>query len=454
MDDPAVSIIIRSKNEERWITRCLQAVTRQTYTDYEIILVDNESRDGTVRKAEAFPVKVVTIGEYFPGKAMNVGVRASKGRYLVFLSAHCIPTGPGWLEALIKGFDNEKAAGVYGRQQPMTFSSPQDKRDLTISFGLDRRVQWKDPFFHNANSAVRRDIWEKFPFDETVSNIEDRLWAETVQAQGYCIQYEPDASVYHHHGIHQDNKEDRLETTVKVLEGLHANNRHYENGQLKPADQRIAAFIPIRGESPLIGDKPVLQFTLTTAARSGFIDETLVLTDNQNVADYAREHNAAVPFLRDSKYSRDEVDLNSVYAYCLKRLEEQGWTADIIVCMEPTYPFRPPGLIDDLVVQFLEGGYDSVIPVKAEYNSCWLETEKRHKPIYDGETPRHLRSPLLVGLKGLGCVTYPEFLRQGRLLGDNVGLVRISDPIAAMEVRTQYDHELVKLVQQKDQDER
>ena len=37
----------------------------------------------------------------------------------------------------------------FGRQQPMTFSTPQAKRDLPITFGLDRRIQRKDPFFHN-----------------------------------------------------------------------------------------------------------------------------------------------------------------------------------------------------------------------------------------------------------------------------------------------------------------
>jgi GT2 family glycosyltransferase len=447
MAEPPVSIIIRTYNEERWISQCLQAVGEQSFKDYEIILVDNQSTDDTVRKAREFPVKIVTIAEYLPGKAMNTGIRASRGKYLVFLSGHCIPTGPQWLESLVAGFKDEKAAGVYGRQQPMTFSSPQDIRDLTISFGLDRRIQWKDPFFHNANSAIRRDLWEKYPFDETVTNIEDRLWAETVLAAGYCIIYEPEASVYHHHGIHHGNKEARLKTTVKVLERLHGNNSKYEAGQLDPAKQRITAFVPQRGQSPLMEDnRPVLELTLASAARSKYIHETVVLTDNPSVVQTAEKYNASVPFLRPEEYSRDDVDLNSVYSYCLERLEAGGWAADIVICMEPTYPFRPPGLIDDLIQHLLKGGYDSVIPVRAEYNPCWLENEHQPQRIYEGEIPRHLRTPLLVGLKGIACVTYPEFLRQGRLLGDNVGLVRISDPFAAMEVRSQIDHQLAELV--------
>ena len=52
-------------------------------------------------------------------------------------------------------------AGVYGRQQPMSFSSLSDKRDLMIVFGLDRKVQIKDSFFHNANSIIKKEFLDK-----------------------------------------------------------------------------------------------------------------------------------------------------------------------------------------------------------------------------------------------------------------------------------------------------
>lgn len=446
MAEETVSVIIRTKNEERWITHCLRAVKEQTYSDYEIILVDNESTDDTVRKAGQFPVKIVTVSGYTPGKAMNIGVKASAGKYLVFLSGHCIPTGPGWLQSLIRGFEDESIAGIYGRQQPMAFSSAQDKRDLTISFGLDRRIQEKDPFFHNANSAVRRDLWEKYPFDEKVTNIEDRLWAETLLANGYKILYEPEASVFHHHGIHHNNRQDRLDTTVRVLEHMHANDENYEFGRLDPQELQIAAFVPVRGPSPVVEGQPLLHHTLAAAKASHCIKETLVLTDHREMGRYAEEQGAVVPFMRPPEYSQDEVNLNAVYEYCLKRLEADGWFADLIVCMEPTYPFRPEGLMDDLIVELLRGGYNSVLPGYTEYNYCWIQDETSYRRVDSGDIPRRIKSPVLVGLKGLGCVTYPEFLRRGRLVGDKVGLVRIYESFPLVEVRSPRDYELGKLI--------
>ena len=57
--------------------------------------------------------------------------------------------------------------------------SDADKRDLDIVFGSDKIVQTKE-VFHNANSAIRKSIWKKINFDNNISNIEDRIWAEKI----------------------------------------------------------------------------------------------------------------------------------------------------------------------------------------------------------------------------------------------------------------------------------
>ena len=84
-----VSIIIRTKNEERWISSCLESVFNQDYPDYEVIFVDNNSTDATVTKALQFPIHLITIDEFKPGLAINDGVRARSGEIIVCLSGHC-----------------------------------------------------------------------------------------------------------------------------------------------------------------------------------------------------------------------------------------------------------------------------------------------------------------------------------------------------------------------------
>ena len=51
---PEVSIIIRTKNEERWINLCLQKIFSQSFTDFEVIIVDNYSSDRTIEKVKEY----------------------------------------------------------------------------------------------------------------------------------------------------------------------------------------------------------------------------------------------------------------------------------------------------------------------------------------------------------------------------------------------------------------
>ena len=106
-------------------------------------------------------------------------------------------------------------------------------------------------------------------------------------------------------------------------------------------------------------------------------------------------------------------------------------------------------MIDELIVRLLLGGYDSVLPARSEFNPCWTEEDGGPRRIDVGEVPRILKRPMLVGLKGLGCVTHPEFLRRGRLLGNVVGLLQTDDPYAALEVRSEKDAGLLSRLLEK-----
>ncbi len=150
----------------------MRRVGEQSLTDFEIILVDNLSTDKTVEKAQYVyqDLTVVQIDDYYPGRALNKGIRASEGQYIVCLSAHCIPVDNQWLANLRQNFDeHDNLAGVYGRQVPTEASDPVGKRDLIRTFGPEKQIQTQDTFIHNANSMVRRDVWEKHPFDDEVN---------------------------------------------------------------------------------------------------------------------------------------------------------------------------------------------------------------------------------------------------------------------------------------------
>lgn len=210
-----VSIIIRGKNEEDWLGLCLKSIHEQTFKDFEIIYVDNESDDASIKIAKEFHVnKIKKIKKFLPGNAINQGIQASQGKYIVIISAHCIPKNKFWLKRLVSSIKKKNIAGVYGRQIPLESTSSDDARDLLITFGNEDRIQTKDPFFHNANSIIKRSVWEQIKFDDKITNIEDRDWAKKVLNHGYKIKYDSTACVYHFHGLHQHNNHESFRASA------------------------------------------------------------------------------------------------------------------------------------------------------------------------------------------------------------------------------------------------
>jgi glycosyltransferase involved in cell wall biosynthesis len=88
---PRVSVVIPTHNAERYLAQTLESVCQQTFTDFEVVLVDDGSQDGTLREAQRFAVAldlhVISQANAGPGAARNTGIRAARGEYCAFLDA-------------------------------------------------------------------------------------------------------------------------------------------------------------------------------------------------------------------------------------------------------------------------------------------------------------------------------------------------------------------------------
>lgn len=429
-----VSIIVRTKNEERWIGACLKAVYEQDYPDFEVILVDNCSTDRTLDKARAYPVRLVTVEQFRPGHAINEGIRAGSGDYLVCLSGHCIPKQRNWLANLVRNLEDPAVAGVYGRQEPLSFSSPLDKRDLYITFGLDKIVQVKDSFFHNANSAFSRAVWEKYPFDETVTNIEDRVWGRAVIDAGYRIIYEPEASVYHYHGIHQDQNPERARKIVRILEEVegYAPKRSAVEGA-----PHVVCLIPHRGAPRQVAGHYLLELPIRAAQASGKVSRMVVAADHPETLALA-ERMGAVALARPPELSESYIGIQDVLSYALEHYEQQYGVVDLVLFLEETHPFRDQDLVDRLIDHALDEGVDTALVARRESRLAWVDHQRDGRRfINDSFAPREMRNEaLMLGLAGAGCVTHPQYLREGSLLGPRIGVIESHHPFIAIEIRS------------------
>ena len=142
---------------------------------------------------------------------------------------------------------------------------------------------------------------------------------------------------------------------------------------------------------------------------------------------------------RATSQEREFIDLEKVLQFSLDEIEKVNIIADILVILEITYPFRQKDLLDNMIQQLIDKGLDSVIPMRKEFKSCWINKDNAIERIDAGFIPRTIKEPLYVGLIGLGCITFPNFIREGRRLGDRVGFVEVTDPYSSIEVRDKSD---------------
>lgn len=94
----------------------------------------------------------------------------------------------------------------------------------------------------------------------------------------------------------------------------------------------------------------MLAHSIAHAQQSKYINRVIVSTDSEQYADIAREYGAEVPFLRPEEYATDTALDYDVFIHVLTWLKEQeGYEADIVVQLRPTYPIRDVKDIDNMI---------------------------------------------------------------------------------------------------------
>jgi rhamnosyltransferase len=210
---PAViSVVIPVKDGGQDVVRCLDAIRAQRLDHpVEIVVVDSGSRDDSVAVARARGALVQEIAphEFNHGAARNLGARLSSGEILVFISQDAYPVDEHWLSQLTTPLRRDPmTAGVYGRQLAHEHATPPEVFFLDFLYGpiprrqslsATRGVSMDTTLFSNVNSAIPRNIWERYSFVEDIIMSEDQEWSRRVLLDGYTVVYEPEAAVRHSH---------------------------------------------------------------------------------------------------------------------------------------------------------------------------------------------------------------------------------------------------------------
>ncbi len=164
----------------------------------------------------------------------------------------------------------------------------------------------------------------------------------------------------------------------------------------------MLAVVPARGGSDRVpylnikrlGDRPLIAHTLDAARAATSVDRLVVSTDDERVAEVAREWGAEAPFLRPPELAGDIPSLKPVIVHAVRALERQGEQADVVVVLQATTPFREAAAIDAAVARLIEGGYDAVLSVSEDRTLNWREEGGCLVPLFAREGRRDQQPPL------------------------------------------------------------
>lgn len=178
-----VSIIITTKNEGDVIIKLLKSIEKQTYKNYEVLLVDNNSTDKTVKIAKK-NIRI-KIYQYGPERSAqrNFGAKKSKGDYLLFLDADMILAPNTVKECLDAIRKSNKVGAIEIPEQSIAFSFWEKVKEFERSFYNEKG----DPIT-DAARFFRKDVFDEADgYDETITGPEDWDLPETVRELGYKI---------------------------------------------------------------------------------------------------------------------------------------------------------------------------------------------------------------------------------------------------------------------------
>ena len=198
-DSSSVAVIVRMRNAGKILPQTLKALRSQTVKNIEIYAVDSGSQDDSVAIARRYGAMVETIAadSYFPGKVLNDAVKAVKTDLIVFLNSDSVLLTPESLKNLLEAFQDPATTAAFGRQLPRPDAETWVKRDYAASFPSTSPPSWMH--LSLCFAAMRRSVWEKFPFYIDAWGSEDTQWGYLAKKRGEKVSYVPNALLMHSH---------------------------------------------------------------------------------------------------------------------------------------------------------------------------------------------------------------------------------------------------------------
>lgn len=214
INKPKISIIIITKNRQSKLKNCLRAISKNTFQEFELIVIDQSDKNKNPDQFSSYfrknknliYIKSATTGK---SKGLNLAIKKSASPIIAFTDDDCLPHKE-WIKNIVKNFEKDKKiAGLYGRTLPY---QPKQNKELVCPSTFDKKESkyirkpckhWENIGFGN-NMAWKKSFFNKYGlFKEWLGpgsigkGAEDAEIALRALTNQQVIFYNPEMLVYH-----------------------------------------------------------------------------------------------------------------------------------------------------------------------------------------------------------------------------------------------------------------
>lgn len=456
---PKVTVYIVSQDYGRFLDQAIESVTVQSFTDWELILIDDGSDDDTRtianRYAKQHPEKIrflINEGKRGLQVCANRAVEAARGEYVVRLDADDFFDESALL-VLANYLDRHPEVGV-------VYPNFVYVDEWGTPLGLESRkkigeeAKLLDLPAHGAGTMVRKRVLKSIGGYTESYQAQDghELWLKVIHRYKVANVSTP-LFFYRQHGASISQDHVRIQSARQQIKRGVAEKHQ---GAITP---RIVALVPAKNTDVNLPNivlekfdkKPLIDYTLEAARETKKFCRIVVTTDDSSVVEHCARFHDVLAVMRPVDLTLPHVHLSQVLYDCVRQLEEEHDVyPDVLVLLNVRCPLRRAEHICEAIDTLALYNTDNVISVYECDDVLFDHKEHGLHPINKGMLQRiRLEREVLYVDNGAINAFWRDVMTEASFFGTRIGHVLMS-PQESFRVKSQFHADLIRGLLQHD----
>lgn len=441
---PKVSVIMATYNNAPYLWQAIDSVIRQTFEDWELIVVDDGSTDDTQDVLKEYKgdgrIKILTNRENLGlTKSCNIALRECRGDYVMrldsddFLDESAI--------AVLAMILDKKADVDLVDCDHFLVDAAGDVIEYVRRKKLYEEVEVLDLPPISTAVMIRRHCYEALDGYNEELSCQDTydFWMRFIQKfRAYNINLP--LWYYRQHPETLTKNKERILKMRRRAKDLFIR----KDSPLKGRKPKVLAIIPMRSASDfpfklglhkLVG-KPLISYVIRTAMSTNSLDKVVFTTEDAEMADTAKEYGVEV-IIRPAELARVKIPLEGTVLYVLQELEKQNYRPEIVAILNANSPLVTKDNIEEAINTLLIYKADSVISVIEDNKLHYTHDKYGLAPLFKKRKVR-LEREQLYEENGAIYISRREVIQAKSFLGRTISHVTMT-PEESVAIDTAFD---------------